>query len=362
MYIEESERFGEISSRIIKWYRANKRDLPWRNTRDPYLIWISEVILQQTRVNQGYDYFMRFTNRFADVNSLANASEEEVLKIWQGLGYYSRARNLHAAAKDIMIRFNGIFPNDYKSIISLKGIGEYTAAAIVSIAYDLPYAVVDGNVFRVLSRIFAIDAPIDTGEGRKVFNLLAQELMDKGDPATFNQAIMEMGALQCISVNPDCSKCPVNSFCLAYGGHNVKKYPFKKGKTKTRNRYFNYFEIRNGTYTYIIKRTGKDIWRNLYEFPLIETFHDLPIDELLKNEDFLKWFGNIDNIYVTHTWRTKHVLSHQIIYANFYRIDIKNPLWNIDDFIKTDKEHLMHYPVSRLVNKYMEKFIFKDLL
>lgn len=344
-----------INNSLHKWYSQNKRTLPWREVNDPYLIWISEIILQQTRVDQGLSYFNRFIQSFPNVKSLAEADEEQVLKLWQGLGYYSRARNLHAAAKDIMERFGGTFPSGYKDILSLKGIGEYTAAAIASFSFGQPYAVVDGNVFRVLSRLFSIDDPIDSTMGKKVFTVLAQELLDRENPGTHNQAIMELGALQCVPNNPDCNKCPLIDKCLAYANNSISRYPVKQGKTTVKNRYFNYFDIRDRDHTYIVKRTQNDIWKNLYEFPLIETTENLPIELLLKEERFTSLFEK--DIQIELLSQAKHILSHRIIYANFYKIEIAGNSLTGNMFIKIPASDIHNYPVSRLVHKYIEKYI-----
>ena len=264
---------SEFADKLIGWYEENKRDLPWRDTKDPYRIWISEIILQQTRVAQGYDYFVRFMKRFPDVFTLAEAEEDEVMKYWQGLGYYSRARNLHAAARSMAEA--GGFPVVYQDVLALKGVGEYTAAAICSFAYDMPYAVVDGNVYRVLSRWMGIDAPIDSTQGKKLFAQVAQELMDKKRPAIYNQAIMDFGALQCTPSSPNCLFCPLSDSCLALAQGKVDALPVKQHKTKVTNRFFNYIYVRTGGYTFIRKRTGNDIWKNLYEPLLIETDMDL---------------------------------------------------------------------------------------
>jgi A/G-specific adenine glycosylase len=352
MHDEDNFRLNSI---LIKWYNSFKRDLPWRNTSDPYIIWLSEVILQQTRVNQGYDYFMRFVERFPDVRLLASAPEDEVLKFWQGLGYYSRARNLHAAARTIVEKYDGVFPSDYKDVLSLKGVGEYTAAAIVSFAYNKPYPVIDGNVYRVLSRIFAIDDPIDSGKGKVVFKKLAEELIDKKEPGLYNQAIMEFGALQCVPVSPDCHACPASDFCMAYALQRVSAYPVKQGKQKVRHRYFNYFDIRYGEYTYLQKRQKQDIWKNLYEYPLIETPEELDAVELQKEPEFEKLFSDAGRIFIKPVTETKHVLSHQIIHASFYRIDIEKGINN--GLLKVVMNDVEKYPVSRLIHKYMEKYL-----
>jgi len=344
---------SKLSSIIIKWYQSHKRDLPWRDTTDPYIIWLSEVILQQTRVNQGYAYFIRFTERFPDVKSLATASEDEVLKLWQGLGYYSRARNLHAAAKTILEKYNGIFPKEYEDVLALKGVGGYTAAAIVSFAYNQPYPVVDGNVYRVLARIFAMSEPIDTGRGKKAFNELAHLLIDRDDPGLYNQAIMEFGALQCVPVAPDCGICPANDICMAYNTDKVSSYPVKQGKQKVRHRYFNYFDIRYKDYTYLQKRGGKDIWENLYEYPLIESAEYQPLEELKKRTEFENLFSAAGNIFITPVMEKKHVLSHQVIHASFYRVEAEKD--NFPGIIKIENDTLDNYPVSRLMHLYIEK-------
>jgi len=342
-----------LSTILIQWYNENKRDLPWRNTTDPYIIWISEVILQQTRVDQGYDYFNRFVKRFPTVDLLANADEDEVLKLWQGLGYYSRARNLHAAAKMIMDRFDGKFPYEYKDVLSLKGVGEYTAAAIVSFAFDEPYAVVDGNVYRVLSRIFAIDEPIDSGRGKKAFAELAQTLLDESRPGLHNQAIMEFGALQCVPVSPDCENCPALSICIAYDRGRVSTYPVKEGKQKTKNRYFNYFDIHYGDNVFLHKRVEKDIWQNLYELPLVETSEELSVEDVSSNDDVKALLGTAESVKIKYVTQVKHVLSHQIIYATFYKVIVDKVLLS-DEYVKVKEEDVDNYPVSRLVHKYLE--------
>lgn len=275
--------FSEI---LINWYREHKRELPWRESSDPYLIWISEIILQQTRVVQGYDYFIRFIKRFPDVTSLAEADEDEVMKFWQGLGYYSRARNLHAAARSM----NGVFPKTYPEVLALKGVGEYTAAAICSFAYNMPYAVVDGNVYRVLSRYLGIETPIDSTEGKKLFASLAGEFLDKSRPAVYNQAIMDFGAIQCTPQNPACLFCPLAGSCMALSKSMVAQLPVKQHKTKTTERFLNYIYVRAGACTFINKRTGNDIWKNLFELPLIETASSVTEEELLALPEFIKLF------------------------------------------------------------------------
>ena len=340
--------FGNI---LIHWYSENKRELPWRNTTDPYLIWISEIILQQTRVAQGYDYFVRFIRRFPDVKTLADADEDEVLKYWQGLGYYSRARNLHAAAKSI----HGKFPEEYASIRALKGVGDYTAAAIASLAFNLPYAVVDGNVYRVLSRYLAVDTPIDTVAGKKQFAALADELLERERPGLYNQAIMDFGALQCTPTSPDCFSCPLSAGCLAFAKGIVTKLPVKQNKIKTRDRYFNYIYVRMGAYTFINKREGRDIWKNLFELPLIETETALTEEDFLTLPAFCELIAEGEVPAVRCVCRNvKHVLSHQIIYADFYEVELPESSVSFSKFLKVERAGLNKYAVPKLIHAFLE--------
>lgn len=352
MYDTQNPKIRRI---LADWYAVNKRELPWRQIKDPYKIWISEIILQQTRVNQGLDYYIRFIKRFPDVKSLAESDEQEVLKYWQGLGYYSRARNLHKAAKIIQNHFNGTFPNNYKEIISLPGIGEYTAAAISSFAFNLPFAAVDGNIFRVLSRLTGDDTPIDTSSGKKLFTETAQNLLDKSEPGIHNQAIMEFGALQCTPSSPNCTSCPLQIFCVAYKQKTTALLPVKKGKTKVTTRYFNYLFIKKDKFTYLQKRTGKDIWMNLYEFPLIETDKSIDFEGLLKHESFVTLFDGVKIRIENKIIYKKHILSHRIIYAVFYTININSENENLRRFEKIMISELEHYPTSRLTELFLEE-------
>ena len=349
-----------ISNTLIDWFQKNKRDLPWREIKDPYLIWLSEIILQQTRVNQGLSYFLEFEKRFPNVQSLASATEDEVLKLWQGLGYYSRARNLHQTAKDIVAHFQGVFPHDYKDIIALKGIGEYTAAAITSFAFDQPYAVVDGNVFRVLSRLFSMEIPVDSSKGKKAFFDLANQLMNPKQAGLHNQAVMEFGALQCTPQSPDCSACPLNEQCLAFSQNKVASLPIKQGKTKTRVRYFNYFHIIENGCVILRKRTDDDIWKNLYEFPLIETSSQVSMKKIMSLSDFKNLFTKNNNESLFHLIKIqKHILSHQTIYATFYLVPNaeKQGLSITDEYLRIPTHELNMYPISRLIHKYLEDFV-----
>ena len=347
----------EISDLLTEWYKQNKRDLPWRDISDPYKIWISEIILQQTRVNQGMNYYLRFIDRFQTVEDLASADEHEVLKYWQGLGYYTRARNLHKAARQISSDFKGIFPTNHADILKLAGIGDYTAAAISSFAFNQPYAVVDGNVFRVLARVFGIETAIDSNAGKKEFTQLAQTLLPHSDPALHNQAIMEFGALQCTpGSSPNCNICPLILHCRAFELNIISKVPVKSQKTKVSNRYFNYIFIQFQDNTFIQKRTTKDVWQNLYEFPLIETSHLLNPSELLEDEYFKLLFEGVEEVNILKTSNPmKHVLSHRVIHAQFITIRISNlsKLLNQSDQIKISD--LSNFAVSRLMELFLEK-------
>ena len=351
-----SNKILDMNGLLLDWYEQNRRDLPWRNTQDPYLIWVSDIILQQTRVAQGLDYFVRFTNRFPDVAALASASEEEVLKYWQGLGYYSRARNMHAAARMVMEQHGGIFPSDYASVRALKGIGDYTAAAIVSFAWNQPYPVVDGNVYRVLSRWYALDTPIDSTSGKKLFAQLAEEQLNRKAPGLHNQAMMELGAIQCVPQHPDCGVCPFQEHCLAYATGRVDSYPVKQGKTKVRDRYFNYLYIIYNGDTWIHRRDQQDIWKGLYEWPLIETGQAMDWAELQQTERFREWFEGCGRLACSRELiGMKHVLSHQILHVNFYRVQLEQVGTGLDSFLRVPIDRLEQYPVSRLIHISWEK-------
>ncbi len=338
---------------LIKWYKSHKRNLPWRQTTDPYKIWLSEVIMQQTQVVQGLNYWLKFTEKYPKVQDLAKAPADEVMKMWQGLGYYSRARNLHEAAKFIVKEHNSVFPHTYISIRELKGVGDYTAAAIASIAYNLPHAVVDGNVYRVLSRVFGIDTPIDTGEGKKEFQKLADSLLPKKEVATYNQALMEFGALQCRPANPDCENCVLSDKCWALANMKVDKLPVKSKKTKVSNRYLNYFVFIHNKHTYIKKRDKKDIWQGLYEFYLIEQLKKEPVDEVLKSAELKKVIAlkNVTVKNVSHEY--KHILSHQHLYARFFTVELKNAT-ELKGYKKVKLSELHKYAFPRLMEKHLK--------
>ncbi len=350
---------NNFSERLINWYAENKRELPWRDTKDPYLIWISEIILQQTRVVQGYEYYQRFIARFPDVYALAEADEDEVMKHWQGLGYYSRARNLHAAAKTMAA--SGGFPTTYEGVLALKGVGEYTAAAICSFAYGMPCAVVDGNVYRVLSRWLGIETPIDSTEGKKLFAAAAAELLDVQRPALYNQAIMDFGALQCTPASPNCMFCPLADSCVALQKGLVNTLPVKQHKTKVTNRYFNYIYVRTGAHTYIHKRSGNDIWRNLYELPLIETERSLTEEELYAHPAFRALCPEPEKAMVALRQKdVKHVLSHRVIYANFYELVLPEDAPSLTDYQQVKVDDLHKFAVSRLINQFFSLILGND--
>ncbi len=346
----------EFKETLLTWYNTYKRDLPWRNTKNPYYIWLSEVILQQTRVEQGLPYYKKFVEEFPKIKDLAEADEEKVLKLWQGLGYYSRARNLHFTAKSILTKFNGTFPQEYEQVISLKGIGEYTAAAIVSFAYNKPYAVVDGNVYRVLSRYFGVDIPIDSSAGKKYFQELATSLLDKNNPGEFNQSIMEFGALQCVPKNPACNTCPFTASCMALSQNKIDSLPFKSQKTKQRDRFFNYLVISKNEELLINKRIENDIWQNLYDFPLIETTLRTDENDLLTSQKWHDIFKDqpirIKNISKEY----KHILSHQKIYAKFWHIEIDTYSKILKGkYLQILHENLFEYAVPKLIDNYLKQ-------
>ena len=341
---------------MAHWYEAHKRELPWRNNPTPYYVWLSEIILQQTRVNQGFDYFIRFIERWPTLTDLAQASEEEVLKMWQGLGYYSRARNLHKCARQVVELHGGEFPADFEKLKKLQGIGNYTAAAIASIAFGLPHAVVDGNVYRVLSRLYDIDTPINTDRGAKLFAVLASSLLDHENPGRHNQAMMEFGALQCIPKNPDCLQCPLQSHCLAFANGNVDERPQKEKKLKIKTRYFNYLVIRtpdNGIYLH--KRSAKDIWQNLYDFPCVESEKPLTVDEITSSESFKSLILNEEYIISRISPKYVHKLTHQTIIAIFVEIKISFFLAKIqkNDILLALENELGTYPVPKLIDNFL---------
>ena len=344
-----------IHDTLINWFAENRRDLPWRHNPTPYQVWLSEIILQQTRVNQGWDYYLRFVEKWPTVNDLANATEEEVLKMWQGLGYYSRARNLHQCAKQIVEQHGGQFPADFEKLKQLKGIGDYTAAAIASIAFDLPHAVVDGNVYRVLSRLFDIDTPININEGQTVFAKIADDLLNREQPGLHNQAMMEFGALQCTPKNPNCLLCPLQAQCLAFANQTVMQRPVKLQKLKVTTRYFNYLVFRMEGNVYLHKRSGNDIWKNLYDFPCIESENPMTVEEVIASEKFQQLIENKSFTIIKTSPTFTHKLTHRTIIAQFIEIKLEEKLLRIEtnDLFLARETDLGNFPIPRLIDLYL---------
>ena len=342
----------EIVARLFAWYDTHCRELPWRSTRNPYYIWVSEVILQQTRVAQGRDYYVRFINRFPTVEALAEAPEDEVMRMWQGLGYYSRARNLHCAAKQIVAM--GGFPHTYEGIRSLRGVGDYTAAAIASFAFDIPKAAIDGNVHRVWSRVFGIDEPIDSARGKQMVAEVAQTLLPTAQVAKYNQAVMEFGALQCVPKNPDCAACPLAHKCIALAEGRGAQLPVKSHKTKVTPRYFSYLYIHSAEGLLLHKRMADDIWKNLYELPLIETASPMDTDMLLVSSEFKHWHEMLPYyIYKGCVAGVKHVLSHRVLHASFHELELQGELPYLKDYVVVPFAELHRYALPRLVERYL---------
>ena len=344
-----------FSTKLINWYTVNKRDLPWRSTNNPYYIWLSEIILQQTQVVQGTPYYHAFTSQFPTVFDLANANEEDVLKLWQGLGYYSRARNLHWSAKYILNELDGVFPDTYKDILKLKGVGDYTASAIASICFNEVTAVVDGNVYRALSRIFGIETPINSTSGQKEFKALAQQLIDKQQPAIFNQAIMEFGARQCKPKNPDCSVCPFKTSCLALKENKIAVLPVKLKKTKVTKKYFNFIVIiSKNEKTVLEQRIASGIWQNLYQFPLIETEKPSTYNNIKSNIESLDVLEDMNfDVHLYNDTDIIHKLSHQHLYTKFWIV-------SVDESIEKgiDISNIEDFPVPILIGNFIDKFNF----
>lgn len=347
---------------LAHWFLENQRDLPWRQTKDPYRIWLSEVMLQQTRIAQGLPYYERFTKEFPTVYELAEASEEKVLKIWQGLGYYSRARNLHATAKYIAYDLNGEFPNSYAGLKKLKGVGDYTASAIASIVYQEPVAVVDGNVYRVLARYFGISTPINSTAGIKEFKTLATNLLDKKNPSTHNQALMEFGALQCKPKNPLCPTCPLQRNCVAYQQNSIADFPIKLKKTKVRTRHFNYLVLLSTEgKTVLQKRKEKGIWKNLYEFPLIETKSEIAEKKIIKHPEVKRILDETGkNIHLFNDKPIKHVLSHQKLFVKFWIVKTGElPMERFrNEAITVTNDGVSEFPVPVVLQNFIERFDF----
>lgn len=345
---------SSFSTAITGWYNQNKRDLPWRHTQDPYKIWVSEIMLQQTRVDQGIGYFYRFIAAYPTVQDLANAPLDDVLKLWQGLGYYSRARNLHVTAKCVVNEHGGKFPTSYEGLIKLKGVGDYTASAIAAFAFKQAIAAVDGNVYRIFSRYYGVFTPIDTTQGKKELHALAQEAVDKQHPDIYNQAIMDFGALMCSPKKPRCYDCPLIESCYAFRNGYVDQLPAKSKKVAQRTRYFSYLMIKQGAYTYINKRQAKDIWHSLYDFPMIETQKEVKPSAIVKTKEWKELFGKAKLTVLHVSDMVKYPLSHQRLMTRFYIVELSSATYLPQgDFIKIKIADLHQYSTPILIDSYM---------
>lgn len=346
---------ADFHNQLISWYVREGRDLPWRRTSNPYHIWICEIILQQTRVNQGMPYYSRFIERFPDVTSLAQASEEEVLAYWQGLGYYSRARNLLQAARQIVQHFGGKLPADYQQLLKIKGIGKYTAGAIASMAFNLPHAAIDGNVYRVLARLFNDSTPIDSSNAYQYFEKMLMKIFDESRPSLFNQAIIELGALVCLPRSPICKACPVSKYCLAFKHSSQYQLPVKKQTIQVKKRYFYYFVLHNNDQIVLRKRTGDDIWKMLYDFPLCEFSQQLdnPLEQLKESN----WPGPILlSIPGEISPPVRHMLTHQQLHIWFVRLKVDRlPEPLPANHVKVLIKNIGNWPIPKVIADYVKK-------
>jgi A/G-specific adenine glycosylase len=343
----------EFSNILLSWYQTHKRDLPWRNTSNPYYIWVSEIILQQTRVQQGLAYYLRFIERFPSIELLAESKLDEVLKLWEGLGYYSRARNMHKAAQQIVHQYKGKFPNTYSSLLKLNGVGDYTASAIASFAFNESVPVIDGNVYRVIGRYLGISYDINSVKGKTKYKEAASELMDSKNAAQYNQAIMEFGALQCVPKNPNCDVCPLNGSCYSAIKQTVEEFPVKRNKVKITQRFF-YFFVVSCEETFVLhQRKANDIWNNLYQFPLIEVSKKESIenivDQFTRNRD-------VDAFELLGVSKeVKHVLSHQHIFARFIRIELNEIPGLKANEVSVSRAKMKEYSLPRIITRYLEQ-------
>lgn len=354
---DNNEWFSRL---LLNWnIEKNNRKMPWKGEKDPYKIWLSEIILQQTRVAQGYKYYNKLIKAFPDIITLSKASDDKVFKMWEGLGYYSRCKNLLSTARFISKDLNGEFPKTYEKIKTLKGVGPYTAAAIASFAFNLPYAVLDGNVFRVLSRVFGIKKPIDTSVGKKIFSHLADQLLDKKYPGMYNQAIMDLGAVICKPSDPQCNQCPFQQSCFAFNNNKINFFPVKEKKIKIKHRWFYYLVLEYRKKIVIVQRTKNDIWKMLYEFPQIETFQEKDSKELLRNA--IK-----EGILITRKYELQSVspaykqkLSHQVITGKFLKISLKQRPVQRKDWVWIKYEQLKHYAFPAIINQFQKQTVKK---
>lgn len=351
--MEENPLYTNFRKTLLLWHQDIDRKMPWKATQDPYKIWLSEIILQQTRVAQGTKYYEKITKKYPTVAALSEASQDDVLSIWKGLGYYARARNMLAAAKQIQEDYSGVFPSTYEEILSLKGVGSYTAAAIASFAFDLPYAVLDGNVFRVLSRYWGITSPIDTGAGKKLFASFAEECLEVSQPAAYNQAIMDFGALICKPALPNCASCPFSDSCRAFDQGIIDLLPIKSKKIKVKNRYFHYLFILKENKVYLRKRNQKDIWQGLFEPPLIEA------EKMLTNREvqFRVESKYQVSIRIRKLIYLKQRLTHRLVHGVFYEV-IGEITPNGGDWIELIKVDEIALPL--IVDRFLKEVAFSD--
>ena len=343
-----------IGKKIIAWYEVNKRNLPWRDIVNPYLIWVSEIILQQTRVVQGLDYYRRFVEAYPDVFTLASAPVDDVLKIWQGLGYYSRARNMHTAAKQVVDVYRGKFPETYEGLITVKGIGDYTASAIASFAFGQAVPVIDGNVNRVIARLHGVQQPINKPSGQKKIRAYAEKIMVRDQPGTYNQAIMEFGALQCVPQNPDCNGCIFNRICVAFQSGLVKILPAKEKTAKIATRYLHYLYVCFDNRMYIRQRPVGDIWTGLYEFPMIETASETEPDEIVHNPGWQAYFNGQTPHVAGISSVVTHRLTHRILKIRFYKIIVNQPVCG-ENLIEIPASDIQRYAVPKVIDDFLKK-------
>lgn len=339
--------FKKLTDELISWYTKNKRDLPWRKTSDPYKIWVSEIILQQTQMKKGIDYYVNFIKKFPNIETLAKSNDIKILNVWKGLGYYNRALNMLSAAKIVMANYNGLLPKQYKNLIKLKGVGEYTASAISSICNNEQRAVVDGNVYRVLSRIYNIEDPINSSKGKKIYSDLANRFVPKKNPGIYNQAIMDFGATHCTKYQPKCDTCMFQKKCVAFKLKIIADRPVKKSTLHKKNRFFNYLHIKDESGFIINKRRKLDIWRSLYDMPLIESYKSLTKDEILKNRKLTSFI--IKDIHLNY--KTEHILSHQKLQIIFWNIKVKSIN---NKYKKIQFGDVKKYPFPRPIEKYFK--------
>lgn len=343
-----------FTAELLTWNEQdNTRTLPWKGIRDPYRIWLSEIILQQTRVEQGGPYYEQFIKAYPTVQDLAAAPEEEVFRLWQGLGYYARCKNMLAAARQIVSSHSGCFPDTYEKIRELKGVGPYTAAAIASFAFDLPHAVLDGNVYRVLSRYFGIHTPIDSTAGKHQFATLAQELLPAGHPAAYNQSIMDFGAVVCKPQQPACSRCPLSVRCIALQQNTIAQLPVKTKKLEIKKRYFHYIVLEYKSQVYIRKRTANDIWQNLHEFILLEAPSPLDLQELETTDSFRSILQRLPYTVNGVSGTFKQQLTHQTIYSRFILLSADKPL-SLAEHMAVPRNQLSRYAFPKTITDFLQ--------